>query len=216
MVSENRSSEPLWAWVIAGALLAGSALLPLMAGSFTGTWLGQVISVVAQIAFALAMAVFAFGWQGRGSVVARSVLGIVALVAIGVLPSGLSIVEAIIVPSLTSTGAYAVWSFVLAAIPAVAALAAGVEIYRARVVPMPWRVLPLVGLAVVALPHLALLVMNAMPHAIDMNSVAVWWGVASMSKTLLFLTAGVVAIVLGMQARESGTAERTTQIFPSR
>ncbi len=200
-----RQSVPAWVW--GGGLLAASAVVPLVGGigviSSTGIWVGRVL-------FAAALAVFAFGLRGSGSVVARRPLGVTALLVLGIAPLLIDLVTPSQVDE-SSVWMLQVSAYVQLAITAAAALVAVVQIARASIVPNPWRWAPAWALAVVA-------VVYAVPQVIGVavgfdGSDGIALGVVLLANAVLLLiplALGILAMLLGTR----GVVSAPTQIYP--
>lgn len=212
--------RPVTAWVWGGGLLALSAALPALSGSFAGgfgPW--PVLGWASRLAFAAAMVVFAFGIRRVGSVVARRPLGIVALLIVGVLLPLVEVISSMVfvwdpadrtgtpwwigAAQAVNLGGLALWG--------AAALVASVQIVRARVVPDPWRWAPVWGLAVIAVVFAATQILMVGAGQPDFQTPAIILAMAWSAVMLLVpLALGVLAMMLGAR----GLALARTQIYP--
>lgn len=204
--AEVRRTEPSWIW--GGGLLAASAVVPWALGPGGA---GTLTRTLAGLLFLAAMAVFAFGLRGAGSVVARRGAGMVALLVLGITPLLFSLVAPTQV-DLSDMALLQTLGYVELAVTAAAALVAVVEIARARVVPGPWRWAPAIGLAVVVgVQVIGQIVGVAVgPQGLE------HWGVALALGG--FVSAVVVPLVLGgaaMALGGRGLPAASPRIYPS-
>ncbi|GAA3030036.1 hypothetical protein [Microbacterium dextranolyticum] len=212
--------RPVPAWIWGGALLVATAVVPSLAGA--GGPLreaGAAISWVSLVSFAAAMVVFAWGIRGEGSVVARRPLGIVALCLVGIILPVVGLISSFVFvvdpadPSATPSwiGAAQVVNYAGYAAWGGAALVAGVEVARARVVPGRWRWAPLTALGVLALAFVGMQIVSvAVATSPDPTAtfalIAVWGAVS----VLVPLALGGIALVLGARGRPAPA----TQVYP--
>lgn len=204
--------RPVVAWLWGGGLLAASAVLPLAAGQgeVIGSGVGAFLGWGGRLLFAAAMFIFAFGMRGSRSVVGRQPIGMIALLVLGFVPLVLDVVISFV----AATGDVALLgmlSDVQLAITAAAALAAAIEIARARVIPGRWRWAPTVGLAIVVVLFLVWQVVGIAARADAMHELA--WIIAMSYFTagvLVPLALGVLAMVLGARGEPAADA----QVYP--
>lgn len=198
-----RQAVPAWIW--GGALIVAQVFVSSTIGRFSpvGAWLGQAL-------FAAAMVVFAFGLRGRGSVVARQSVGVVALLMLAFVPP----VFSLFIPSdiyLSDAGTAQTLGYLSVLIPAAAALVAVVTIGRARVVPDPWRWAPAWALAALAaLYALTQVTFVALGDALGDPATLAVFSAVSVVPVLVPVALGVLAIILGAR----GVASAPTQVYP--
>ena len=213
--------RPSWVW--GGGALIASALLPIVvstafaspdspAGALwtAGHWIGMA-------AFAGAMLLFAFGWQGHGSVVGRAVPGMVALCIFG-LWGPLSSLGFGAVPFSDDTRALlTAFSYIDLVVWIGAGLVAVVAIGRARVLPRPWLWAPLWGfVAVVGVGALSQAVGVSVASQPDGLAVfGAMMGLMQLVAAVVPMLLGILGVVLGLRADASDRASRNAvQVYP--
>lgn len=198
---------PVPSWVIGGALLIGSAVLPWVLGPGPAM---LVTAVIGRLLFLAAMIVFAFGMRGVGSVVAGRTLGVVALLVLGAAP----LVFGLIPPQQvepSDLGLLQLLGYSELAIEAAAALVAVVEIARARVIPGNWRFAPAIALAVVVLVQVIGQVVGVAAGSAGLEQAAVGLALGGFAAAILAPVAlGIAAIALGAR----GLAVPNPQVYP--
>ncbi len=211
-----QSGSPRTAWLTGGILLVAGALfraaVPLLSGT-TGAVLAGA-ALVADILFAAALVVFAFGFAGgAGSVVRRRPLGVAALLVLGVWP-------------LFQTGFWALvaqptqeMSMILGygglVVQLAAALIAVVEIVRQGVVPGFGRWAPAIALALVVFSQVLLQIVGY--GVARLGGVGILIAMSSLVSFAAFLAIaglGVLAIVLALRPEARVAHERTVQVYP--
>lgn len=164
-----------------------------------------------RLCFAAAMVILAFGLRREGSVVARRLPGVVALIVLGFAPPFI----ALITPS--SANPDDLWmlqtvGYIQLAATGGAALLAVVEIARARVLPGPWRWAPAAGLAIVALVFVTTQIVGLSVGVNGIQGLAVVLAAGGwITGMLVPLVLGVGLMVLGAR----GLPAPPAQIYPS-
>ena len=207
------------AWILGGSLLVANAALILVMSAPQLT-IVQGASYLADALWAVALFIFAFGIRGAGSVVAKRPAGVAALLVSAVMPFVMAIVSHLLTPTLPTTvdltydptlNITIIQS--LQALSLAALAVACVVIAQAGAVPRRWRWLPLILLAVGALPQI--IVTIAMVSITDpfaqLGVALALQGVAALG-TLATLTLGIFAIVLA--PREEPRSGDPVQVYP--
>lgn len=198
---------PVPSWVIGGALLIGSAVLPWALGPEPAM---LVTAVIGRLLFLAAMIVFAFGLRGVGSVVAGRTLGVVALLVLGAAPLVFGLIPLQQVEP-SDLGLLQLLGYSELAIEAAAALVAVVEIARARVIPGNWRFAPAIALAVVVLVQVIGQVVGVAAGSAGLEQAAVGLALGGFAAAILAPVAlGIAAIALGAR----GLAVPNPQVYP--
>lgn len=207
-----------WAW--GGGALIGSAVLPLVVWTAMP---GEPLSVAADwagmAAFAAALLLFAWGWRGQGSAVARRVPGVVALTVLALWRPVTRVVISAWPASDEFTSFLFSFTYVDMVVWVGAGLAAVVAIGRARVAPPPWCWAPLWALSVVVGLQALLLVVGvavgARPGGVELYTGLL--SVAQLAATVAPVLLGILAIVLGVGAASRPPASRhPVQVYPPR
>lgn len=205
------------AWVWAGGLLVLSVVLNLARTTATMTLaapsVGTVISWVADVLYAAALLLFAFGWQGEGSVVGRRVPGIIALIVLAAAP--LLWLAPMLAYSPESSQAAVGAQYVAIAIWFVAAIIAAVATARAGVVPRPWHLAPTIALAVVAGLWVIIQLFYAALGLSAVGQVGVIMSLYEVAAILAPLALGILAIALGLQRPAPASVEVLSSREPS-
>ncbi|WP_438354807.1 hypothetical protein [Microbacterium sp. CJ88] len=192
-------------WVIGGAVLLASAVLPAIMPFDTG----GIRHYSGVVLFAIALVVFALGIRGAGSVTARKPLGTIALVGLAVWTVLADVLPNLLLAGVTSPDdPVLMWTSALYYIDLLVSfslsLIAVVQILRAGAVPRPWGRAPLWGLGVVTacwvVPNILAL---AMPTAIEFGMVVLSTAAALNLAVTCFL--GVLAIVLALRQTRPDT-----------
>lgn len=207
--SAGRAADARRAWVIGGALLIATAVLPL-SGSALGPFF-PFSSLVWDLAWCSALVLFAFGIRGAGSVVGRRPGGVLALVVAGVTP----VVFDLFWTFAPRADAPADWMMVAGylemLVTAIALAVATVMIARAGAVPDRVRWMPLIALAaVVGVQVLIQLVATTAPALGDQVALPFILA-ANLVVTGSLVAIGVLAIVFAPKADASGGA---VQVYP--
>lgn len=204
--------RPVVAWLWGGGLLAASAVVPLAAGQ--GDMLGSGGSAFlvwsGRLLFAAAMYVFAFGMRGTGSVVGRQPIGVIALLVLGFVPLVLDIVISFVATE-SNIDVLRLLSDVQLAVTAAAALAAAIEIARARIVPGNWRWAPTIGLAIVVVLFVVWQIVGVTARADSLHELAALIAMSYFTAGVLVpLVLGVLAMLLGARGEVTASA----QVYP--
>lgn len=212
-MSDADVRRPVPAWLWGGGLLAASAALPMLGQIYYSTpalvWAGRLLTAAALI-------VFAVGIRREGSIVARRPVGIVALVAMGVVPPVIELLTPAVGSVDDSGFPQNLWLLQLIGygsltISVAAALVAVVEIARARVVPDPWRWAPAWGLAVAAgiyvVAQVTLIAVDPQGAAELVDLLATG---AVVGNVFVPLALGILAMVLGAR----GLTAAPAQVYP--
>ena len=192
------------AWTTGGALLVEGALI--MSLPMPGRdYMVAAILVVACV-------VFAFGWRGRGSVAGRRLIPTAALVLLGVVALAWTIAVPIVAaaePEMTGEAARRVFAFATTgtAIEFALALLASIGIVRARVVPDPWRWVPVGVLAAMAALSLAGFVVLGIGATAPSPVIFALSALDGIVAVLAVLALGVAALVLASRLPTPGVAE---------
>jgi hypothetical protein len=196
------------AWVIGGAALAASAVIPAIMGPGTGPW---VVYIGRILAFA-ALLLLALGVRGQGSITGRRPLGTTALIVLGALPFGMVVVSNLVLSSAVAgtsdspNGEILTAAAVVSNVSTYATLAVAiisvVQIARAGVVPRPWNLAPLwVLAAVVGLQVLAQ--GTAITMSNDPVAMGVVFDLARVVHVAGYAFLGILAIVLATRPRKT-------------
>lgn len=209
------SEDARRAWIIGGSLLIVVALIPLIV-----TNLGPGIpftGIVSDIAWCAAMVIFAFGIRGEGSVVARNLVGVIALVVAGVAPLTFEVVWAVIPLPTTPTGPTAglmALGIVQLLVPGAALVVAAVVIARAGAVTGRVRFAPLIAVcAVITMYVMVQLVGMAAPTAGQQVLVPLF-GLLTLVSTAALVAVGVLAIVLASRQAAADRSAPPVQVYP--
>lgn len=206
---------PVTAWVWGGALLIGSAMLQLvmMSGFDAVPGARQVGYWAGVAAFAAALVVFAVGLKGRGSVVARRMPGLIALLVLAAWPL-LNAIGLLFVPTSAPTAAeleaYGVWATLAGVVWLAAAFVSVMAIGRAGVVPGRWRWAPAWGLAVVVGANVLTQVVAVALGTDGAQVVLPLLQVQSMLTVLVPVLLGILSVVLGLTPRPAVA----TKVYP--
>lgn len=199
------------AWVWGGILLIASAVLQLaLNGSGASGEILTGIFWLGSLAFAAAVLLFAVGWHGHGSVVARRAPGMVAMAVLALWPMVAAIVMPLLDPVGDSLTSLIVWGYIDTVVYAVAALATVVAIGRARVVPAPWRWAPAWALAIVAGAFLLMQLVGLAAGVLGQQILAPLFWLLSTATVLAPLLLGLLALVLGLAPRPAVAV----QVYP--
>lgn len=198
------------AWIIGGSLLIALAVVPLITQGMPVPVFGIVPSMV----WAGALAVFAFGVRGQGSVVARRPLGVTALVVAALIP-----LAELVFWALVPTESYAQGSLVpvgqgIRVVSLVALVIATVQIARAGVVPSRFRWVPLILVGASAATQAAVEGVAIATPGVDQVMLLPLFFVARVVPTLATLALGILAIVLAPRVQDVARVESAVQVFP--
>jgi len=181
----------------------------MMRAIMLGSSLSPALTVIAELAWAGGVTVFAVGRTRYESVVGRRPLGLVALLIVAWWHIGSRVVFDALSPSETFATpaaippAYLIFGYFDLVVPLAAGIIATVQIARTRIVPSPWRWAPLWVLAlsavVWALTQGAYATM-ALPQQAMADVGALLGALANLASTIGL---GVIAIVLSERGRAS-------------
>lgn len=137
-------------WMFGGVALMVCGVLSILDQSLLGSAGGGVaLGIVADIAWAAGVMVFAIGFSREGSVVSRRPLGVVAMCVVALWPLVVTTVSTVIAASNAGPDVrFLVWGYASILITFTASLIASVEVVRSGAVPTPWAWAPLVALGV--------------------------------------------------------------------
>lgn len=215
------------AWLIGGVLLGVVVLVSLAGVSLSSLGAPAVaLSWIGRVAFAAAMIVFALGFGGRGSIVARGPLGVTALIAVGILP----LVQGIVMnaapfageqlrPSDPAMVVASILNVAFLVLTLAAAAVAVARVARAGVVPRPWHLAPLWAFALVVGAQLltqvvaVAVVSSGAAGNLNHTVLLVLFGLEGLATIIAAGGLAVVAIVLALQPERSD-ADRSVRVFP--
>ncbi len=208
---------PVRAWIGGGLLLILSVVLQMAQASAWGVGgaafdASSVLLWLSRAALAASLLVFAFGWKGEGSVIARRPVGVIALVVLAFMP--LTDLIWIAIPYEATPSDILLWlNYTLLAVWLAAAIIAVAAVARAGVIARPWNIAPAIGLAVVAGTGALLQVVGVSTGADGMG-----FGLLRLLNELVMILVpvllGVLALVLGL--RPAPPAEPTpVQVYPT-
>jgi len=192
-----RIVRPAWFW--GGVCLAATVLPGLLSQAMLGVALSRALGYVGEVLWCAAFVLFALG---RDSTVARRGLGIVALCALGAWP----LVAGAAVPALPifsnndprDFAGAVLTSVTIGLIPAILALVAVVQVWRADALPRAFRWAPTAALVLCVIPD----AVQYMPFVFVSPTVAsAVLSVLVLCRVVALVGLGVVAIVAGMQPR---------------
>ncbi|KRA22119.1 hypothetical protein ASD65_16500 [Microbacterium sp. Root61] len=213
-IGSTKTRSPRTAWLVGGSLLIATALLESALSMLFGAggWtLG--VGIAADLLFAAAMVVFAFGLVGGGSVVGRRPLGVTALLVLGLWPLVMRVMWVLIPPIASVSEPLIILSNVSLFVQLAAAIIAVVQIARAGVVPGVARWLPLIALALVVVPEVIVYGFSYAAAAIGGSQLlTVAFSFAALARFVSVAGLGVSAIILAL--RPVAHEERTVQVYP--
>lgn len=198
-------------WILGGSLLIANAVL-VLAGSGYPLQFIPGLSFVLNGLWAAALLVFAFGVRGRGSVVARRPLGVIALVIAALVPFA-SLALWAMLPVGGDAAVSAMVGNGLSVLSLASMLVAAVVIGRAGAVPYRLRWVPLIVLAVGAGVQVVaqLFLVTVQGAMVRPDITALVFGTAMLG-TLGVLLLGILAIVFA--PREQPRPAAPTQVYP--
>jgi hypothetical protein len=214
-MTDDARHSPVTAWVWGGGFLIASALLPLVAvASLNAPGSLAAVSWIGMLTFTAALLVFAFGWRGRGSVVARRTLGTVALPVWALLGPAAALTAALLPPyDDGSASLYSALYYVEILAWIVAGTLSVVEIARADVVVRPWNRAPAWALGIVVgagvLTQIGMVAVAGRPDGEEM--LGLLSGLSSLVATLVPMLLGILAIVLALRTEP----RPTVQVYPT-
>lgn len=203
-------------WTIGGSALILAGIVAMLDAVMLGSSLRPVLTVIAELAWAVGVTVFAVGRTRYESVVARRPLGLVTMLIVAWWHVVARIAFDLMTPSEGFATAesippmYVVLGYLDLLIPLAAGTIATVQIARTRIVPSPWRWAPLwvLGLSVlVGVMTQGVYATMALPQ----QAVA---DVATLLGALSSLASTIGLGVLGLILSERGRAE-SVHIFRS-
>lgn len=211
-VSSTAARDARLAWIIGGSLLTAYAVLILTLNGLPGS--APVGSdLVLDAIWAVALVVFAVGFRRSGSVVARHPLGVVALLVAAAVPLLTQVLFAVLPFDTSDPVPSVMLGQTLAVVSLAALVVAALVIGRAGAVPHRWRWVPLIVVAVGAVPQI--LVLAIAVSATDPYGQMGWVLAGQWFRqlgTFLVLLLGILAIVLA--PREQPKADETVQVYP--
>ncbi|MEV4774248.1 hypothetical protein [Microbacterium sp. LWH12-1.2] len=199
-------------WSVGGIGLIACGVVGIIRGSVLGApGATTTLTLLADVLWAGAVLILAFGLSREGSVVARKPLGVASSAAVALWPLTDTLVGLFAGPmNPEQAEAWLPWSYLSMVLPLMVGLIAGVQVARTRVVPTPWNWAPLWALGAQTL-------MWVLPQLIGVASPTAFMemsGVLAALGTLAFLTAtlglGILAIMLSSRSRTG-----TVTVFPS-
>lgn len=200
-------------WIIGGSLLVAHSAIILILGAYPMPIAGA--GTVLDVIWAASLILFAFGFRGAGSVVARQPVGIIALVVAGLQPLLASLAWRVVPTAVESFDQQLnlILGQGLAAVMLAALVTAAVVIGRAGAVPHRLRWLPLIVVAVVASADVLtqVVVTSAVGTLVRLDITALIFGTRILGQ-LGVLLLGILAIVFA--PRESPLPAAPTQIYP--
>jgi len=199
-------------WLIGGSLLIAHAVLILAANGYP-MFAFPGASLILDATWAVGLLVFAFGVRGRGSVVARRPLGVVALAVAAAAPLLSDLLWWLVPIEVWDASSAVMAGTGTTALSLGALIVATVVIGRAGAVPQRVRWLPLIVLAVTAGAQLLLSIAGvALANTRAVPDLTGAYFFASMLGTLGVLLLGILAIVFA--PREAPRPAAPTQVYP--
>ena len=130
-------------WRIGGIGLIACGVVGILRNSLLGAPAASIaLSLLADLLWAGAILLLAFGLHSEGSVVARKPLGLAAATVVAVWPLVASTISLLATPAdaeAAATDAWLVWVTLSIVLPVMAGLIAAVQVGRAGVVLSPWN-----------------------------------------------------------------------------
>lgn len=209
--ASRRRADARLAWQVGGSLLVAVALLRVVASN--APFPPFVAGVVADVLWCAALILFALGWRGAGSVVARGRLGVAALVVAGVAPLVLGIVSRAVVypPDGSPDPGLLALTYVSLLLPIVALVIGLVQVGRAGAVPPSVRWMPLIVVAVVVGVNVLVQIFAVTP-GVRGDELLVPFFLAQGVMTIGVAVVGILAIVHAPRA--GGAPEGDVQVYP--
>lgn len=193
-------------WLVGGIGLIACGVVGVIRGAVLGApGTSVVLTVIADVLWAGAILLLAFGLSREGSVVGRKPLGLAASAAVALWPVTSTLVNLFAgSDNLEQADAWRFWGYLSVVLPLVFGLIAAMQVARAGVVPAPWNWAPLWVLGVQS-------VMWILPQLIGAASptfVMEMAGLVAALGTLAFLTStlglGILAVILASRS-QTGT-----------
>lgn len=209
-VGAPREDDARLAWRIGGTLFLACAAVSVIQPFLLGSPALTVTLWTRTGLFAAALIVFALGVRGSGSVVARQLPGVVAMIVLAIVMIA-NVVVGVVVPfSMDLIDFFMTWNQVAQAVELGAAIVTVVVIARAGVIRRSWRWVPLWALIATAAPQLILLAIFASPGADVQAMAAPMAGLSQLVNIAVPLTLAVGAMFLSLERPEP----RTVQVYP--
>lgn len=209
-VGAPREDDARLAWRIGGTLFLACAAVSVIQPFLLGSPALTVTLWTRTGLFAAALIVFALGVRGSGSVVARQLPGVVAMIVLAIVMIA-NVVVGVVVPfSMDLIDFFMTWNQVAQAVELGAAIVTVVVIARAGVIRRSWRWVPLWALIATAAPQLILLAILASPGADVQAMAAPMAGLSQLVNIAVPLTLAVGAMFLSLERPEP----RTVQVYP--
>lgn len=209
-VGAPREDDARLAWRIGGTLFLACAAVSVIQPFLLGSPALTVTLWTRTGLFAAALIVFALGVRGSGSVVARQLPGVVAMIVLAIVMIA-NVVVGVVVPfSMDLVDFFMTWNQVAQAVQLGAAIVTVVVIARAGVIRRSWRWVLLWALIATAAPQLILLAILASPGADVQAMAAPMAGLSQLVNIAVPLTLAVGAMFLSLERPEP----RTVQVYP--
>ena len=210
-VTARSGKDSRLAWTIGGSLLLAVGLLPLALQAAAALVPG--IGIFGDVLWAAALAVFAFGVRGAGSVVARRPLGMTALLVAGLLPLMSSLAWQFLPQEVQGSAWASLITQTQLVLMLAALLTATVEIGRAQAVPSKLRWLPLIAVIVVAIAFAGAQIIAMQIATLGQQVLSLFIAVTTLVPALALFTVGIAAIVAGVQ-QPPRADDATVQVYP--
>ena len=194
-------------WTIGGSALILAGIVAMLDAVMLGSSLRPVLTVIAELAWAVGVTVFAVGRTRYESIVARRPLGLVTMLIV----AWWHVVARIVFDVMTPNGGFAtpdsipsmyvVLGYLDLLIPLAAGTIATVQIARTRIVPSPWRWAPLwvLGLSVlVGVMTQGMYATIALPQQAVADIATLLGALPSLASTIGL---GVLALILSDRGR---------------
>lgn len=200
------------AWIVGGSLLVASAIVT-SAGGFPSSSIPGM-AIASDLLWLAALAIFAVGIRGSGSVVARQPLGVVALFVAGALPLVARLPRWFLPVETMPTWVLIMVSQGRLILSLAALLIAAVIIGRAGAVPAKVRWVPLIILIVVAVTQIIPLVVVGTASGLDALRALPLMLFATVVSTAAPIVLGVLAIASRPPVAVTAQAHRSVQVYP--
>ena len=201
------------AWLVGGVLVIAATVLGLVLSPVG-------VGIVADVVFAAAVLMFAFGIRGAGSITARRPLGTAALTVLAVWTVVGSALMTVLVTGgfgfeVVTDGGSATAPFLLASyvdigIQFVASLIAVVQIGRAGVLPRPWNWAPGWALAAISIPW----IIDRMLFVSQPVDAGAWANILGSLEGLVRIGAGIFLGTLAIVLANIGSRSRSVPVYP--
>jgi len=199
-------------WLVGGIGLIACGVAGVIRGSVLGApATGAVLTLIADVLWAGAILLLAFGVNREGSVVARKPLGVVASAVVALWPATHTLVNLLAGPyDLQQADDWQLWGYVSMVLPLVVGLIAAMSIARTGVVPAPWNWAPLGVLGIQSVTWLVPQLIGAASPGTLLEMPGLVTGLGSIGFLASTLGLGIPAVVLANRSRA-----RTVPVFPS-